>query len=245
MSEHVVYQVMTSEGPDRLNLGTHPNGVRPDFAEALEPGRFSSVVVNSLPGEEWGVPLVRGKRRCIELGLPYDLVFGKTTLDAVEHGEDQAQAVYDVIDGSRSVLLNKEEWETLIRGSGRKPARSWLEFLDQGLELGSETVVATNGGRGAYLARRDGIRFRVGVTRTDRVRNRNGAGDRWAGAFLSGPQDDPVESMRIASGLVSLTLQKFDAQDHPPTLSDVDERLRRNPQPVVEDLVAKRRLHIT
>jgi sugar/nucleoside kinase (ribokinase family) len=230
---------------DRTIISNRPQGLPSEFASAIPDGT-DYALLNSLGGDDWPTSLMDGAVMLNRSNIPYAYTPGSAQLTAVTSGEDplKSLAVYRTIAGATSLNVNKEELGELLTGLGVKPEERIEGLLEQGIQLGAQTIFVTDGENGAYGASQDGEMVRVGLTRADRVVSLAGAGDAaMAGSVyrLHETKGDLVDALKWGSASGSYAVEHVGAHEAPPTRAQIENRLADpHKAPEVEILRGKR-----
>jgi ribokinase len=96
------------------------------------------------------------------------------------------------------------------------------------LTKGPQAVALKLGGRGAYLADRDGLNQQIDAFAVHAV-DTTAAGDAFNGAFATALMlgNDPAESARFAAAAAAISVTRPGAQPSMPTMAEVQQMLSR------------------
>ncbi len=179
------------------------------------------------------------------LGTTGDVTLSRSARERVRtaewvHVDHRGAALLPELEAARAKRLSVDAgnpgWGLDLRGlalfaptrrflTSRYPGRTMSAAIDEALQEGADTVVVTDGARGAVGAR-GGERVRVPAVRVD-VRSTLGAGDVFHGAllaaFLRGL--DLRGALAYASAAAALSCAGVDGRSAIPTSSDVERVL--------------------
>ncbi|MGI8419736.1 MAG: carbohydrate kinase family protein [Candidatus Levyibacteriota bacterium] len=243
MQTAIVVPRLIDGKPNRTIFSYIPEKMPSDFAEDIpDDPKPEYAIVNSLGGSDWHKSLNAGINRLQEKDIPYVYTPGSLQLIAISEGTvSEKEAVFNAIQHAHALVLNTDELKTILKGLNIPPETEITALLQQGLDLGPQHLIVTDGPSGAYGANKDTM-MHVGIIPAE-VKSTLGAGDAFNGAAvhrLFETDGDIEQSLLWGTASGAFAVEQIGAHENTPSRNALETRLQET-APVVTILKPSQR----